>query len=93
MSEIKDKNKKTGNKEVEPEYTEEEVKQIKAMEEIVKEIERKPLTKILEMVKFENDQDAEVFRRLPLTNCQKEELLCGILFPELFVDENKDVKK
>lgn len=49
---------------------------------IYNEIEAKPFTDILKLVKFPNKAEEELFNRLPLTDRQKEELLFDSI-PEL----------
>jgi len=50
--------------------------------QIYNEIEAKPFTDILKLVKFPNKAEEEIFNRLPLTDRQKEELLFDSI-PEL----------
>lgn len=50
--------------------------------QIYNEIEAKPFTDILKLVKFPNKAEEELFNRLPLTDRQKEELLFDSI-PEL----------
>lgn len=51
-------------------------------QEFYNEIEAKPFTDILKLVKFPNKAEEEIFHRLPLTDRQKEELLFDSI-PEL----------
>jgi len=60
-------------------FTEDEKKQIKEMEEIVDEIKEEPKTNLLELFTFKNKLDTEIFDRLPLTECQKEDMIIDIL--------------
>lgn len=58
--------------------TKEEIEQVKAFEECLKEYKKPSKTKIEKMIDFETELDKWVWDRLPLSNAQKEELLYGI---------------
>lgn len=50
---------------------------------IYNETFKSPKTHILNFVNFKNEQDAEVWKRLPLSDRQKEELLVSLYMPDL----------
>jgi len=60
-------------------FTEDEKKQIKEMEEVVDEIKEEPKTNLLELFTFKTKLDNEIFDKLPLTECQKEDMIVDIL--------------
>ena len=49
------------------------------LDELEKEIKEKALTNILEIVKFELEEEAKNFKMLPLSDFQKEEVLFDYL--------------
>ena len=69
--------------------TKEEIEQVKAFEECLKQYKKPSKTKIEKVLDFDTDLDKWVWDRLPLSNAQKEEILYGI-----YLEDNtiKDVK-
>lgn len=69
--------------------TKEEIEQVKAFEDCLKQYKKPSKTKIEKVLDFETDLDKWVWDRLPLSNAQKEEILYGI-----YLEDNtiKDVE-
>ena len=62
----------------EDELDDEMKQRVKEIEALIEETNRPSKTSLLKNLKFENEQDAHVFSRLPLSDYQKEELLMSV---------------
>ena len=58
--------------------TKEEIEQVKAFEDCLKQYKKPSKTKIEKVLDFDTDLDKWVWDRLPLSNAQKEEMLYEI---------------
>ena len=73
--------------------TKEEIEQVKAFEECLKQYKKPSKTKIEKVIDFETDLDKWVWERLPLSNAQKEQMLYEIYIKDNSIKDNVKCSK
>ena len=73
--------------------TKEEIEQVKAFEECLKQYKKPSKTKIEKVIDFETDLDKWVWERLPLSNAQKEQMLYEIYIKDNSIKDNVECSK
>jgi accessory colonization factor AcfC len=73
--------------------TKEEIEQVKAFEECLKQYKKPSKTKIEKVLDFDTDLDKWVWDRLPLSNAQKEEMLYEIYIKDNTIKDNGECSK
>ncbi len=73
--------------------TKEEIEQVKAFDDCLKQYKKPSKTKIEKVIDFETELDKWVWDRLPLSNAQKEEMLYEIYIKDNSIKDNGECSK